>query len=466
MRKHMAVTAIICVALFYLTACEKKAAKEEQTGYQESAFNNSEEADKDNISRLKQLVVGEDYFLVLYDDGSVWGWGNNAEGKLGAEESFVSEPQRIEGLPRVVKLEDGGNHIFALTERGDVYTWGRKWEIVRTVPVDTHGLLDAPTPLKGLSEIVNFTAKNGTLYAVNENGDLYVSMLPWEHGYFYEFYPLQDRELFGEIDCMAAGAGDYDYLIRTDGTVFSLMTVAYAGIETNAYAFIFPHIGDVTPADEDILSYHRPEGLPDITILDESAKNEFLIYYELTGVEGIDAVSSDPYTMFLSKKDGTLCYWNSDRIKYHDIEFALTNPDTLTERCNGNFVEIYMEDVLEIDSKTSDIPHIVSIQSGMENTMFLTDDGQVFISKYETYEITDVEYGLWVVSDPSRMPHVATYQDAHLKELTFEKLDLTDIESIWTNGENYFCAVDREGGYYRIKMEDNEVTQFYQGLIP
>ena len=75
MRKHMAMISIICVALFYLTACEKKAAEEEQIGYQESLFNNSEEADQDNISRLKQLVVGEDYFLVLYEDGSVWGWG-------------------------------------------------------------------------------------------------------------------------------------------------------------------------------------------------------------------------------------------------------------------------------------------------------------------------------------------------------------------------------------------------------
>lgn len=150
MRKHLTVIAIICVALFYLTACEKKPTEEEQTGYQDpDVHNNSEEDDKDNISRLKQLVVGEDYFLILYDDGSVWGWGNNAEGKLETEESFVSEPQRIEGLPRAVKLEDGGNHIFALTEWGDIYTWGRKWEIVRTVPVDTHGLLDAPTPLKG-----------------------------------------------------------------------------------------------------------------------------------------------------------------------------------------------------------------------------------------------------------------------------------------------------------------------------
>lgn len=29
MRKHLAVIAIICVALFYLTACEKKTAEED-----------------------------------------------------------------------------------------------------------------------------------------------------------------------------------------------------------------------------------------------------------------------------------------------------------------------------------------------------------------------------------------------------------------------------------------------------
>ena len=50
MRKHLTVIAIICVALFYLTACEKKPTEEEQNGYQEPDVHNisTEDRPEDN----------------------------------------------------------------------------------------------------------------------------------------------------------------------------------------------------------------------------------------------------------------------------------------------------------------------------------------------------------------------------------------------------------------------------------
>lgn len=470
MRKHLTVAIILCFGFIMLTACEKRATEEDSGEKSETANDiltdlEGKEVDKDNIGQLEQLIVGEDYFLVLYDDGSVWSWGNNAEGKLGMAESFVSEPQRIEGLERIVALEDGGSNVFALTEQGDVYTWGRKMGVVRTLPVDPSALLYEPWKLEDLGEIVDITAKNGNLYALNAEGNLYASEVPWERNYFFSFSQVQNPELLGKIDRMFAGAGNYHYFLRTDGTVFSLMTFMYEGYSSNAFAFIFPHVGDITFADEDILSFRTPEGLPDITILDEGGKDDCFIYYNLTGVDDINTLSADPYTVFLSKEDGTLCYWNSDRIKFHDLEWALTAPDTGREYCDGSFAEICVEDVLEMNSDSPEIPCIVSIQSGTENTMFLTEDGQVFISRYETYEVADVDYGIWSNPDPSRLPDVNTTKDAQLKELMFQKLELTDIESIWTNGESCFCAVDREGGYYRIEITDNEVTQVYLGLV-
>lgn len=425
------------------------------------------EDEEDNIKQLKQLVVGEDYFLVLYDDGSVWSWGNNAEGKLGTDESFVSKPQRIEGLENIVKLEDSGRNVFALTEQGDVYTWGKKEDVILMKRVDSSALIYEPYMLKDLREILDIIAKNGTLYALNREGNLYASEYPWAYGYFISFSQVQNPELFGEIDGMFAGAGSYDYFLRTDGTIFSLMTFVYEGHPKSPYAFIFPHVGEVTFSEEDIFIYPpAPEGLPEITVLDGYHREGYLIYYNLAGIDDISTVSSDSYTVFFSKTDGTLCYWNSDRIKYHDYEKALVNPDTMRERCNGNFEEIFIADVLKMDSNISEIPRIVSMQSGTENTMFLTDDGQVFISKYETYEVADVYYDNWSVTNSDQNLNTVAYYNVPLTELKFQKLELTDIESIWTNGENCFCAVDREGGYYRIVMNDNEVLQVYQGLIP
>lgn len=429
----------------------------------------------DNIKQMnaqketseREIVVGEDFFLVLYDDGSVWSWGNNEEGKLGIAESFVSEPQRIEGLEHVVKLEDGGENVFALTEQGDVYTWGVKENVIPMKPVDSSAHIDTPFMMQNLKNIADITAENGKLYALNKDGSLYVSDYPWVYGSFTNFSPLQEDVMLGEIGCMQAGAGNYDYFVRTDGSIFSLMSFFYEGYNSNAYAFIFPHEGEVEPGKNNVIAWPPlPEDIPEITVLSEGGKYECLIYYDLKGVEGVKTVSSDPYTVFLSKENGTLYYWNSDRIKYHDKEFVLTHPDTLREQCNGEFVEIRVADILDIDDAASGCPQIISIKSGKENTMFLTDDGQVFISKYEAYDTADVEYGLWQVANPDRDLQTATYYDMALKELTFQKLELTDIQSIWTNGENCFCAVDSGGGYYRIVIEDNLITQTYLGLLP
>lgn len=472
MKKHLTVAVILCFALLGLTACEERTMEEEQTEYQtefqESVLqNNSGEDDEAQKRQLEQLIVGEDYFLVLYDDGTVWSWGNNAEGKLGTIKRFVSEPQKIEGLEGVIKLEDGGSNVFALTEQGDVYTWGQKEGVVHTIPKDYSALLYKPMKMEDFKEVVDITARNKRLYALNAEGKLYVSDIPWGRMNFYSFSPVQDLGQFGEIEHMFMGAGCYDYFIRTDGTVFSLMSFMYEDYKSNAYAFIFPHMGDVILAGEELPIYmnNSPEGLPEINVLDLSGKGDYLIYYDLTGVDGINVAGSDPYTVFLGKEDGTLHYWNSDRIKYHDNEFALTQPETRRERCDGNFEEISIADILGLDSDVSEIPRVVSIQPAMENTLFLTDDGRVFASGYETYETSDVTYGLWSVPNPGRDSHVIT-RKIDLKELVFQKLKLTDIASIWTNGKNCFCAVDSAGRYYRFTINDNEVTQIDQGMLP
>ena len=180
--------------------------------------------DKIIKNSINQIVVGEDFFLVLYDDGSVWSWGNNEERKLGIAENFVSEPQRIEGLNHVVKLEDGGENVFALTEQGDVYTWGVKENVIRMKQMDSCIYIDTPFIMQDLKNIVDITAENGKLYALNKDGSLYVSDYPWVYGSFTNFSPIQENVMLGEIGCMQAGAGNYDYFVRTDGSIFSLMS--------------------------------------------------------------------------------------------------------------------------------------------------------------------------------------------------------------------------------------------------
>lgn len=74
----------------------------------------------------KRLAVGEKgLFLTVRQDGTIWGWGSNENGLLGANhpekvESLVQVP----GLVDIVDLQLGNHHALALDKNGQVLSWG------------------------------------------------------------------------------------------------------------------------------------------------------------------------------------------------------------------------------------------------------------------------------------------------------------------------------------------------------
>ena len=81
------------------------------------------------------MAAGSDHSLALTADGTVWSWGNNCAGQLGAvpgaaTTSSQAVPVPVSGLPagQVVALAAGGpavgGHSLALTAAGRVLAWG------------------------------------------------------------------------------------------------------------------------------------------------------------------------------------------------------------------------------------------------------------------------------------------------------------------------------------------------------
>ena len=175
-------------------------------------------------------------------------------------------------------------------------------------------------------------------------------------GGLYEKY----NYLLEDVEQVIIGAGNYDYFIRKDGTVFSIMEYEYDGAGI-PFGFIFPSEDN----EQNVQYFYYPEELNNITVLNESTKEGYTIYYDLMGVENAKLIGSDGYTMFLYKEDGSLWFWNSDRIKYHDNELALTSPVYKAESTEGSFVEVNIKEILGIE-ETSECPLIVKIQSEKE----------------------------------------------------------------------------------------------------
>lgn len=418
---------------------------------------------KKEIVQVRNVILGDGYYLVLEQDGEVWILRKNGEREAEIEGNKILKWQRVSELNNIVEIADGGDEIYVLTEDGYVYVWGKEF---RNFSCESNEdiMLFETEKLEKLENIIDIEAKNDRMFAMDKNGGIYVlgMYLDAEYDKRDEVKALFDEEeqkLVGKVTDIVAGSGNYHYFVREDGTVFSVMQYWYEG-NGAPYAFIFPSIKDKLGKQEDEL-YYWPEELDDIVILNDSTKEGYTIYYNLEGVNGIKNASADSYTVFLEKEDGTLWYWNSNRIKYHDKQLALIEPENGKESQEGRFVEVKISDILNMEDGGENILGISDMQSGKENTLFLMEDGSVFISQYETYKVQDVKYYRRSNPAPERLDSVLTEENVELKQLVFKKLDMENIVGIYTDGKNDFLAIDFQGGFYDVNVTDNKLNIDY-----
>ncbi len=122
----------------------------------------------DGIYGVVALAVGRNHSLVLKDDGSVWSWGDNANGQLGHQvQSSSFSPKRINGLNDIVAVSAGYYHSMALHRDGTVWTWGKNSN--GQLGLNSTENKSKPVQVKGLSNVVSISA--GASHCVALNGD-------------------------------------------------------------------------------------------------------------------------------------------------------------------------------------------------------------------------------------------------------------------------------------------------------
>lgn len=82
---------------------------------------------------IRDISFGETHALAATKGGTLYAWGHNKWGQvgLGAKASISTKPQLIKGAldgKVIVQVSCGAAHSAALTDTGDVYTWGRGFE--------------------------------------------------------------------------------------------------------------------------------------------------------------------------------------------------------------------------------------------------------------------------------------------------------------------------------------------------
>eukprot|EP00854_Cymbomonas_tetramitiformis_P016355 gene16355-19412_t len=80
------------------------------------------------VGIIKKVAAGAFHNLALREDGIVLSWGRNDYGQLGSGTTkFSSTPTVVPKLEdvKVTNIAASGWHSLILTDRGEVYAWGR-----------------------------------------------------------------------------------------------------------------------------------------------------------------------------------------------------------------------------------------------------------------------------------------------------------------------------------------------------
>lgn len=227
-----------------------------------STINRGTPVQVSGLSGVVALTGGEDHSLALKSDGSVWGWGGNSDGQLGdGSTTDRSTPVQVVGLSNVVAIAANWHHSVALKSDGTVWLWGRDYG---TYPVKMGGLTNVRAIATG-SYFVLALKSDGTVWAWGDNGSGQLG----NGTYSSSTLPVKVDSLTNVTQIAASSSASY--AIKSDGTVWSWGYWELVGILPSVY-------GGGNPA----------------------------VPYQVTGLTGIQAISSSKYHVFALGSGGAI----------------------------------------------------------------------------------------------------------------------------------------------------------------
>jgi len=165
--------------------------------------------------------------LAVKPDGTVWGWGYNADGELGNGTTIAAvAPTQVPGLTGVVAVSAGSFHSLALKADGTVWAWGYNGDGEVGTGSAAVITVTSPAQVVGLASVVAISGGRFHSLAVKSDGTV------WSWGYNSDGQlgngvtttiptptPVKVAGLTGVIS--AAAGGFHSLALKSDGTVWA-----------------------------------------------------------------------------------------------------------------------------------------------------------------------------------------------------------------------------------------------------
>ena len=130
------------------------------------------------LSGIIAIAGGEQHSLALKSDGTVWAWGSNLQGQLGngnnIDSSIPSQVTNLSGVKAITSSLvgcNGGGHCQAITDNGELWTWGHNFHGQLGVGNNTNS--NVPVQVSDVCSLLN------GVNTITEQSDIFVYPNPF-----------------------------------------------------------------------------------------------------------------------------------------------------------------------------------------------------------------------------------------------------------------------------------------------
>ena len=278
---------------------------------------------KMRLDNIKQIGVGDEFVIALTNNGDVYSWGGNSYSEIGIEGYNTSKPYQV---PRKVYIENiekiyvFGKQVAALSKEGIAYYWG--------YAVDDNERIVHTFDNK---KVVDVFLTQNQYYFKTEDGEIYGTGFDFEgitnqkNGWAREpiFIDCQNVSKIVSLNGYEGNNSPVKYVLKNDGSVWSLNTLKEGDLETkieglNNIEEIYP-IKNRNSQESCFLAVDKNRNLYSYNITSFLGVNISANVTKLP-IDNVKDIKEKESMVLILKQDGTLYNlgYSVDDLKPHD----------------------------------------------------------------------------------------------------------------------------------------------------